>query len=386
MEPIRISPIDRLRHVEPPITDERGQPPTTDAAFDHRELLIQLAELLGRAARGRSARRSEPWAEGELFSFDRRVQAEWVAVRGSQPSTRPDALSEAADFLLPPPSEGEGRGWGELADGLQALSPPPQPSPTRGEGERQPPEAAHLRAARQRTSDTAAAWEAIGSFASKAIDVLTGSLAARRIARAVPGLCDNAAALAEQIPLVRDLVDLLAVEDDAIFLVLHPPTERGFRVQVAGIESNFQLQVLLADLLAGDDSAGRLPAERPDPRVVAVYRGEGRQQEALVGRASFGMYSAGALRADLTLPDGLAGCDQWLWGAMSPASIPYFDGERVILLGPPPFRMTCEVKRRFPRLRGDAQVVEVLDGEGVRSWLVRLVRPETPKVASRSTF
>jgi hypothetical protein len=98
------------------------------------------------------------------------------------------------------------------------------------------------------------------------------------------------------------------------------------------------------------------------------------------------MYSAGALRPDLMLPEGLAGCDHWLWGAASPASMPYFDGERVILLGPPPFRMSWEVERRFPRLRGDAQLVEVLDREGVRSWLVRLVRPETPSVARRSTF
>ena len=107
---------------------------------------------------------------------------------------------------------------------------------------------------------------------------------------------------------------------------------------------------------------------------------------SVVGRASFGMYSAGALRPDLTLPQGLAGYDHWLWGAASPGSIPYFDGERVILLGAPLFRMSWDVERRFPRLRGDAQLVEVLDREGVRSWLVRLVRPETQSLASRSTF
>jgi hypothetical protein len=322
MEPIRISSIDRLGRVEPPITDERGQPPPTDTAFADHELLVELAKLLGRATRGRPARRSERWAEGEPFSFNRRVQTEWDAAGGLRHQTS--------------------------------------------------------------KRDAAATWDAIAPIASKAVDVLTGSLVARRIARVVPGLCDNAAVLAEHIPPVRDLVDLLAIEDDAVFLVLHPPTERGFRIQVAGIENNFELQVLLADLLADDDSAGQLPAERPDPRVVAVCRGEWRQQEGLVGRASFGMYSAGALRADLTLPEGLACCDHWLWGAAAPASIPYFDGERVILLGPPPFRMTWDVERRFPRVRGEAQLVEVLDRETVRGWLRRLADADTGALTKRA--
>ena len=324
MEPVRISPIDRLGRVELPITSERRQPPATDVVFDHREMLMQLAELLGRATRGRPARRRQPWAEGELFSFNRGVQAEWDAADGSSCQ-----LTKHAD---------------------------------------------------------APALEAADSLASKAIDVLTRSLTARRVARAVPELVENAAVLADQLPVIRELVDLLAVEDDAVFLVLHPRTERGFRIQVDGIENNFQLQVLLADLLAGDDSAGGLPAERPDARTLAVYRGEGRQQGGLVGRASFGMYSAGALRADLTLPEGLAGCDHWLWGGGSPASIPYCDGERIILLGPPPFRMTWEVERRFPHVRGEAQLVEVLDGEMVRGWLTRLVSPGAASVPTRSTI
>lgn len=298
--------------------------PTDGEAYAIREQLLQLVDLIPGALRFRhacwraaapQARRRRRWTEGKLFSFDPAIQRAW-GTRGA-----PEA----------PPVERYGRA-----------------------------------VARRQPAD-AQAWEDFRALAGTILEALIVSLPGRRIARSTGGLVDGLHILAADHAAARDLADLLVVQDDTIFLVLHPATRAGFRVGVEGLETNFQLHVLLGDLLADE-----LGAERPDPRVVAVYRGTAVPGAELVGTASFGMHAGGGLQPDGRVPEGIGGCDHWLWGASSPATIPYAEGERVILLGPPPFRMTWEVERRFPALCAGARIVERLDRATVQEWLMRL--------------
>lgn len=167
------------------------------------------------------------------------------------------------------------------------------------------------------------------------------------------GLTKSAAALATDHEGASQLNKLLNVADDLAFTVRHPATGREWRVFASGIENNYQLQVLLVDALKHDFGSPRF-----DPRVVAAYRGLPITDELLTATARFGMYSIGALRADGTLPRGLAGSDHWIWGECSPRTIPVHKGERFIYLGEPPYSMEWDVERQFPTMRSEVEVVE----------------------------
>jgi hypothetical protein len=199
----------------------------------------------------------------------------------------------------------------------------------------------------------AQAWKDLDALIEQAMPALLGSVEARRVARVMRGLTAAAASLAADHQGANELNRLLNVADDMAFTVRHPASGREWRVFASGIENNYQLQVLLVDGLMRNSGA-----ERFDPRVVAAYRGLPITDETLTARAQFGMYSIGALRADGTLPRGLAGSDHWIWGERSPRAIQARKGERVIYLGDPPYAMEWDVERCFPTLRSEVEVVE----------------------------
>lgn len=49
----------------------------------------------------------------------------------------------------------------------------------------------------------------------------------------------------------------------------HPETERGFRLRLAGVGDQRQLRTLLAGLLIGPESLGRLLGRRPADRAAS---------------------------------------------------------------------------------------------------------------------
>ena len=85
-----------------------------------------------------------------------------------------------------------------------------------------------------------------------------------------------------------------------------------------------------------------------------------------------------ALRPDGTLPPGFGGSDHWLWPHAALATVPRVDGERVVLLGPPPYRVTWEVSRRFPALAAEVQLVDVLSPFRVAERLGKLAGRPVP--------
>src|SRR5437868_915455 len=85
-----------------------------------------------------------------------------------------------------------------------------------------------------RPPQAAAAWDSLPDLTDDALTVLSACPLTRRVARAVPGLADAAAGLAADHPRARELVELLALPEDEVFLVVHPAARAGFRVTTRG--------------------------------------------------------------------------------------------------------------------------------------------------------
>jgi hypothetical protein len=130
-----------------------------------------------------------------------------------------------------------------------------------------------------------------------------------------------------------------------------------------------QFHVLLADAVTGPPARGLLPGKRPDERVAAAYRDGAVDPDADVATARFQLYRPAALRPDGTLPPAFRGADHWLWGHESPADVPAVGGERVVLLGDPPYPRQWPAGRRFPDVRGELDLLGVLAPAAVEGWL-----------------
>ncbi|MBO0834669.1 MAG: hypothetical protein J2P28_03990, partial [Actinobacteria bacterium] len=137
------------------------------------------------------------------------------------------------------------------------------------------------------------------------------------------------------------LYGLLLVLDDTPLIVLHRPTGRGYRVTIGGIGDNFQLQTLLAARLIGDPAAGWLPGVPLTAEMIAAADGSGEPQprDGIAGRFN------------LVDPSGA-----WIWNEGRPADIPVFEGERVVILDPPPYERTWNAGRIYPLMQPTLRV------------------------------
>jgi len=205
----------------------------------------------------------------------------------------------------------------------------------------------------------------------------------RQVARGVDGLRPAAEALAPRLPAAKDLADLLAVPDDESVLVLHPGLRIGLRLAVRGVADVGQLHVLLADA-----AQEVLPGPQVAQRFVTAYRDPGPTSAAgvpMVAEARLQMYTPAALRPDGTLPTGFGGSDHWLWPHATLASVPRVGGDRVVLLGPPAYRVTWEVSRRFPLLAAEVQLLDVLSPFRVADRLSELTGRPIPVAPPATT-
>lgn len=218
----------------------------------------------------------------------------------------------------------------------------------------------------------AKAWHTLPDLLDDALTLLPAAVTARRTARAVGGLKELAAAMADVLPAAKELCELLAVPDDQVVLAVHPSARTGVRVVLRGIAEVNQLHVLLADAL---------PGPRPDPRAVDACR-DGRPDPSAVFTPRHQLFRPSALRSDGTLPRGFGGSDGWVWGHECPSGLPAEKGERVVLLGEPTYRAGWPAGRKFPRMAGELQVVERLSAAAVTAWLAERC-PELPTLAER---
>jgi hypothetical protein len=193
----------------------------------------------------------------------------------------------------------------------------------------------------------------LSALVAEELPELFASVEVRRVARATPGLLTAARALAPHLPAARDLADLLAVPDDEVFLLLAPAARAGARLHLRGAADVAQLVALL--------EAPSLPF------------GEG-----LGGSSRLQLFAPAALRADGTLPSGLAGCAHWLWPTQPLAAVPRTGGERVALVGPATVRAAAGPDPRFPALAVEAEVVQTLNAFQTADELTRLCGRPVP--------
>jgi hypothetical protein len=320
----------------------RAAPPgrtasTPDIAFAALPLLHKLRDLLAAAAPFRDAcRRAEQrkvgrWGVPPLFFFDKAARAEWEA-------DRPAGHRFPDPYAVP---------------------------------------------VARRYPAAAKAWADLRDLTDDALTLLAGAVEVRRAARAVPRLRAALADLAPDHPGCRRVADVLAVPDDEVILALHPAARAGFRVRLCGVADLFQFNVLLADAATGSPARGLLPGPRPDGRVVDAYRGGPVDPDADVAAARFQLYRPAALRPDGTLPGGFQAPEHWLWGHESPADVPAVRGEKVVLLGDPPYPRTWPVERRVPVLGGELELLDVLTAAAVEAWLRTLTGAEPAAAPAR---
>lgn len=174
---------------------------------------------------------------------------------------------------------------------------------------------------------------------------LLATVEVRRVARAVDGLAPAARAMAPHCPAARELVDLLTVPDDEVFLALAPTARAGLRLHLRGAADAVQLYRLLSGSFATPPFQLFLPA---------------------------------ALRSDGTLPTGFAGSEHWLWPTQPLAAVPRIGGERVVLVGPAVVRSVPGAELSFPDLAVEAEALEVLNAFQTADALARLCGRPVP--------
>jgi hypothetical protein len=139
-------------------------------------------------------------------------------------------------------------------------------------------------------------------------------------------------------------------------------------------------------VLLSDAADGVLPGPPPPARLRAACRDVDPVVPAgvpMIAEARFQLFRPSGLQSDGTLPDGFRGSDHWLWNREPLAAVPRVDGERVVLLGEPAYRLTWEIDRRFPQLAADLDLVDVLSPFAVAHHLRKLGGAPAPMPASR---
>ncbi|MCB9675853.1 MAG: hypothetical protein H6737_12095 [Alphaproteobacteria bacterium] len=153
------------------------------------------------------------------------------------------------------------------------------------------------------------------------------------------------------------VAEVLAMVDDLPLLVLHLERPEGFRVRVDAVSNVFHLTTLLA---------AAVPAwcdgDPVDPAVAAAARGEHPPTAGMHDHARFHLFDHSGV-------DRHPGST--LWGEAQAASIPVFEGERIVLVGAPLFGSRTWDAGFFPYLH-----------EALRS-AVRMEGPVTPEERER---
>lgn len=170
------------------------------------------------------------------------------------------------------------------------------------------------------------------------------------------------------------LAALLSLLDEDI-VVLHPMLRRGYVVHIAGVADNFELHTLLADVLIGEADAGLLLLERPSAEQIAAARGEIAPQPSQVAQGHFNLWNWPGLLDDGTLDPQ---SEYWIWNEGAPADIMPFSGQRVILLGEPPYKRTWHMNKRFNLLTPTVEIRQVLSEGQVEAWLEAIQKQNSP--------
>ncbi|MBI3823205.1 MAG: hypothetical protein HY289_11080 [Planctomycetes bacterium] len=219
--------------------------------------------------------------------------------------------------------------------------------------------------------DAVKAWKGLRYMIMPAMTMLSLDGNARQSARRNAALVNAISSLAPKHRETNFLDRLFNLTDGEELLVLHPHENQGFRVRLEAIASNFHLFSLLQDALVGD---GKLPGPHPNRKVIATAKGEIPHDRIITDAAVWHYANWTALQSDGTL--AAAPIDTWVLGEATPRDIPQFEGERLVLLGPPVLNARGWDSSFFTNLhdalRSKVEVIEVLSADEIALRLKRI--------------
>jgi hypothetical protein len=212
--------------------------------------------------------------------------------------------------------------------------------------------------------DAFKAWNSLSLMLLPAMAVLARGMEFRQAARADADIVRGIAALRERNKEANFVAMVLEFVDGLELLVLHPAEGKGFRIQLEAVRTMAHLFTLLqGELING----GHLPGEPVAADVLGVATGAIAQEKLHHDHARWQFYNWTGLRADGTYGGG--DVSTWLFVEDSPMAIPEFEGERVVILGPPVLASRSWDSNFFANihdaLRSAARVVEVLTSEQI---------------------
>jgi hypothetical protein len=122
------------------------------------------------------------------------------------------------------------------------------------------------------------------------------------------------------------------------------------------VADNFQLHTLLADALITQRGLFRrkgppwgIPGKRAPPAAVATMRGDGPQSIDRPSTGVWNLYNWTVLDEEGRLsPPAKDDPKHWIWNEGMPADILPFEGQRIILLGPPAYLRWWNTARAIP--------------------------------------
>src|SRR5260370_28237817 len=171
------------------------------------------------------------------------------------------------------------------------------------------------------------AWFALQPLCTAALAVLVRLPHMRASIRQNPAFLAALAACPANYSSIDCLRGVLAVLDNEEIIVLHPAVQRGYRIRISGIGTNFQLHTLLADALIGDPNEGWLPGTRPDPQVAAAAKDgpfpmlEEDDDDFPSAEGAFNLWNWKGLQRHGTLPEARGDSEHWLCNECKAADI-----------------------------------------------------------------
>jgi hypothetical protein len=219
------------------------------------------------------------------------------------------------------------------------------------------------------------AWQSLSLMLLPTMAVLARGAEFRKSARRSEELVRLIESLRERNREADFVAQTLSFVDGVELVVLHPGEGKGFRVELEAVHTNAHLFTLLHGALI---DGGHLPGRPIGEELFGVATGAIPHEKQLTDDARWQFYTWRGLR-----PDGsFAGADMsaWLFVEDPPTVIPEFEGERVVVLGPPVLGSRMWDSNFFANihdsLRSAARVVGVLTPEEVIQWNDRIMRAQ----------
>jgi hypothetical protein len=218
----------------------------------------------------------------------------------------------------------------------------------------------------------AEAWTALQQFYLPGVAVYSRHVQSRVAAQR---LLEPALALSAEHDAGHWLAKVLQVLHDEPLLVIEPASQSGIVGRMSGVAENFQLNVLLMDIMPRGWFSGRRVSK--SAADVAWGRGPQCTDEAIVG--VWNLYTWQGLSPTQTLPPAgdMSYGSHWVWNEGVPADIPLFAEHRVVLLGPPSYQRSWRSQRAFDGMSATIDHRPLTKGEA-SDWLERIaVAPRT---------